>query len=135
MAVLGKHLDIGVGNESVCYDIRDQIKVLAILRKDKSPNFPDVPVAPDLGLRTMSVVTGLAVQKGTPQSIIDRLGSACAKVLKDKALDEAFQKVGATLTPLDRQEAIKKYAEARSICNAMFEERKAEIEEEKAKKK
>lgn len=60
-------------------------KILATAGKARSPLYPDAPTLAEAGVGDVAFDTwaGIAVPKGTPQPIVDRLATELAKVMAD----------------------------------------------------
>ncbi|MBO9352370.1 hypothetical protein GG851_00075 [Bordetella petrii] len=86
------------------------IKAISITGPAESPMFPGVKTAKEQGYGAVDVVSFkmmLAVPKGTPQPIIDKIATDVAAIIKDPAFDERYIKAnGYTViggTPADFQ--------------------------------
>ena len=83
--MLGNQIHAGVG--SVPDFIENQkagkIRMIAVLGGARQPALPDVPTFAELGLAGFEDLPyyGIFAPKGTPQAVIDKLGSAVAKVI------------------------------------------------------
>lgn len=81
--LLGGHVD------AVCCSLPEaaaqlegkQLRGLAVMAEERLPQFPDVPTLKEQGLDWVAVGwRGLAVPKGTPPEIVNRLHEACVKI-------------------------------------------------------
>ena len=93
----------GVGNFMGMIDA-GKVKALAVSADKRSPLLPNVPTFKEAGLGDYPGQGwwGLAVPKGTPQAIIDKVNAAFVAVFKDPAFNEFLDKqsvVSATTTP------------------------------------
>jgi tripartite-type tricarboxylate transporter receptor subunit TctC len=72
------------------------VKALAVTTKQRVPALPDIPTMAELGYPTSvsSSWQGLAVPKGTPRQIVDKLYQASAHTLADKGVRERFSEGG-----------------------------------------
>jgi tripartite-type tricarboxylate transporter receptor subunit TctC len=63
-------------------------KILATAGKARSPLYPDAPTLAEAGLADLDFDTwaGVAVPKGTPQPVIDRLSAELGKIMVDPAV-------------------------------------------------
>lgn len=82
-----------------------QIRILAQTGKARSPSAPDVPTFAELGVPGLDagLWMGLAVPKGTPAPVVEKLNQALVKVLNTPAMKARFAPLGAT--PLDPSRA------------------------------
>ena len=73
-----------------------RVKILAINGTRRSDQLPNVPTLKELGYAQFDDLewTGFFVPAGTPQSIVDQLQAATAKVLGIREVREALQKMG-----------------------------------------
>jgi tripartite-type tricarboxylate transporter receptor subunit TctC len=73
-----------------------QAKILAVATSRRSPLAPDVPTVDEaLGIKGFEAIlwNGIAVPSGTPQTVVDVLAAATAKVLKDPAIADQLTKL------------------------------------------
>lgn len=66
------------------------MKILAITSRHRSPLYPDVPTAAELGFGylTASIWYGLFAPAGTPQPVVDKINADIAALLRDAAFAE-----------------------------------------------
>lgn len=80
--VLGGHIaaiSCGVAELKTQLD-NGEIRALVLMGAERSPSFPDIPTAKELGLDvTYATVRGLSAPKGTPKEIVDLLADAVKK--------------------------------------------------------
>jgi len=77
-----------------------KMRILAMSSAERNPVFPDVPTAKELGYNfDMIFFRSLAVSKGTPAAIKDKLAGAMAKAAKSKAFMGLAKKKGFTVHP------------------------------------
>jgi tripartite-type tricarboxylate transporter receptor subunit TctC len=93
----------GVGNFMGMIDA-GKVKALAVSAEQRSPLLPKVPTFKEAGLGGYPGQGwwGLAVPKGTPQAIVDKVNAAFVAEFKDPAFNEFLDKqsvVSATTTP------------------------------------
>lgn len=96
-AVLGKHADITFLFPQNYKPMVDggKLKLLAI--GAKSDAYPDVPTFEELGYPgNYYGWAGIAVPKGTPKEILDKLAAITAEVTKDPEFIKAIKNTGAT---------------------------------------
>jgi len=88
---------------SVAKRMKDgQLRVLAVADHQPSPFLPGVPTMKDLGFPDVisASIRGLAAPKGTPQSIIDKLGAAFKRAMDDPDHSRRMEEQGLTVRPL-----------------------------------
>jgi tripartite-type tricarboxylate transporter receptor subunit TctC len=101
---LGGHLNmVPESLASLLSHVRDgKLRILAIFNDERDPAAPDLPTAAEQGFKVYgNPFTGLAVAKGTPQPIVDKLIAATAKIAKDPAFQEKMKKAGDVVSYLD----------------------------------
>jgi tripartite-type tricarboxylate transporter receptor subunit TctC len=70
-------------------------RVLAALGSKRDPIFPDVPTAQELGYDVaLDMWRGIAVPKGTPKPVIDRLQAAIKRTVDSPEFKEAGRTIG-----------------------------------------
>jgi tripartite-type tricarboxylate transporter receptor subunit TctC len=102
--VLGGHLDLVPESlESMQQYLKSgAMKALVVFNDKRDPAAPDVPTAKELGFDVIgNPWTGLAVAKGTPPEIVEKLRAVMAKVAKDPAFVALVEKSGAGVEYLD----------------------------------
>jgi tripartite-type tricarboxylate transporter receptor subunit TctC len=74
-----------------------KLRALAVARRDRSPQLPDVPTVSEAGLAGAEVGSwyGFHAPAGTPQPIIDKLYTGIAAALHDEAVRARLATVGA----------------------------------------
>ncbi|MEG2140362.1 MAG: tripartite tricarboxylate transporter substrate binding protein [Bilophila sp.] len=96
-AVLGKHADMTFlfPQNYVPMASAGKLKLLAI--GTKSEQFPDVPTFEELGFKgNFYGWGGIAVPKGTPKAIIDKLAAVTEEITKDPEFIKAIKNMNAT---------------------------------------
>ena len=82
--LLGGHID------AVCCSVPEvaaqlkagQLRVLAVMSEERLPEFPDLPTAKEQGLDWVAMGwRGLALPKGTPEPIVDKLQTQLAEIM------------------------------------------------------
>ncbi len=78
-----------------------RLTALAVATPVRTPLLPEVPTLQEAGLPgfTFSTWTGVLVPKGTPTSVVERLNSELARVLKDPAVVGKLAALGAAPQP------------------------------------
>lgn len=73
-----------------------QVRPLVVMGSERLPELPDVPTAAEVGLPDLlvSVWAGILVPAGTPEIIINKLGSAINEGLKSPDVQASFAKLG-----------------------------------------
>lgn len=78
------------------------VKVLVVLGEDRSSVVPDVPTAQELGIGiTVQGWGGFAVPVGTPQGVIDVLGTASETAINSQVMKDMLTSRGYELAYLD----------------------------------
>jgi len=96
-ALLGDHIQMMLAPTTMTLPyIRDgRIKALAVTAEKRSKAMPDVPTLIESGI-DVDVVSffGVLAPTGTPQSVIDKLQTTIAGILKEPKVRESFEKDG-----------------------------------------
>jgi tripartite-type tricarboxylate transporter receptor subunit TctC len=81
------------------------VKLLAVLTKERSPLYPDLPTAREQGFDVVDGYywMGLFAPKGTPAPVIARLNAALGATLDTPALQARLRETAATVVPPDRR--------------------------------
>ncbi|MDI4231882.1 tripartite tricarboxylate transporter substrate binding protein [Bradyrhizobium sp. Arg237L] len=82
------------------------VRVLAVTSGHRLASMPDVPTFAELGYKDFDAqtFTGLFAPAGTPDAIVTKLHDTMAEILKDPAVVEKFDKLGAeavTMSPAE----------------------------------
>lgn len=82
-----------------------KIKAIALMSKDRSPIFPNLPTMHEQGLTDFesSAWNGFFAPKGTPPDIIEKLRLATIKTMDEPAIALRFKELGATLVPAEKR--------------------------------
>jgi tripartite-type tricarboxylate transporter receptor subunit TctC len=92
-------VDIFIGNISAAlrFEKAKQLKFLALASRTRSPVAPEVPTAPEIGLPDLvsSAWFGLVLPPGTPDTIVQKLNTDTAAVLKLPEVRGRFLELGA----------------------------------------
>ena len=85
----------------------DQLRPIAILTKQRSPIFPNLPTADEQGLTELDASSwnGLFLPKGTASAVVHKLHSALQAALSDPQVQARVQQVGGQVVPEARQSA------------------------------
>ena len=86
-ALLGGHIDFGVGDFSYSLVEAGQIRVLLVLREESAPEYPKTPVLKDVGYNDIPAPACIFIvaPKGTPDGIVKTLEAAFTKAWKEPA--------------------------------------------------
>ena len=99
--LIGGQLDLmfdGLGS-SAAHIKGGRIKALAVASPKRAPGFPDVPTTAEAGVPGYEVSTWYAIWaiKGTPNEIVDRMGSEVQKALASPEVKAAWQNNGSDI--------------------------------------
>jgi len=114
-AVMGGHIDCAFDNVgSVFRRIRTgELRALAVMDDQRSPFIPDVPTMRELGYPSVisSSTRGIAVPKGTPQPVVNRLAQSLKKAMDDPEHLKKMEEAGLQLRIMVGEEYAKYYRE------------------------
>ena len=114
-AVMGGHIDCAFDNVgSVFRRIKSgELRALAVMDNQRSPFIPDVPTMRELGYPSVisSSTRGIAVPKGTPQPVINRLAQSLKKAMDDPEHLKKMEDAGLQLRIMVGEEYAKYYRE------------------------
>jgi tripartite-type tricarboxylate transporter receptor subunit TctC len=84
-ALLGGHISFGLGDFNYSLLEAKQVRLLLLLKEEKSSEYPDAPVLKDLGYGDVPAPLMCSVigPKGLPDEIVKRLEDAFTKAMKD----------------------------------------------------
>lgn len=106
-AILGQHIDLNFGNLSDKYRLGDQVRVLAIASPERHHFLPNAPTFVEQGFNVlMSTDRGIAVRRGTPQEIIDRLDQGFTRIMNDPDFVADMERVGTPMGVIPAAEAL-----------------------------
>ena len=100
-ALLGHQVDAAVQlPAALAGSVRSgELRLLAALTAERDPAFADVPTAREQGFDvTLEAWRGIAVPKGTPQSVIARLEAAIRDTVESREFKEGCERLGARPT-------------------------------------
>jgi tripartite-type tricarboxylate transporter receptor subunit TctC len=113
-AILGQHIDLNFGNISDMYRLGDQVRIIALAATERHALIPDVPTILESGYNVvMSTDRGIAIQRGAPQEIIDKLDEGFARIMSNPEFLADMDRLGAVLNILNAADAyvfIQEYA-------------------------
>ncbi len=131
--LLGGHVQAGFGNTSAFYRLTEQLKVLAVAGKKRTPVLPDVPTFEEQGFPGVDspVTMGLGVPKGTPPDIVNPLSARLYKLFKtNDSLNKDLEKAGGSPWFLmNREESIRLFEEKRAAILKAYKSRGIKIRE------
>ncbi len=85
-AVLGGHLLFGAGDFNYPLVEANQIRLLMLLKDERSLEYPGVPILKDLGYDyPFPIINALVCPRATPDPIVRKLDDAFAKAMKEPA--------------------------------------------------
>jgi len=81
------------------------VNPIAVLTRDRTQMFPDIPTAWEQGFRKFEGSTwfGIHVPKGTPQDIVNKLHDAAVTAMESPQIQKQLLTGGATVVPPDRR--------------------------------
>ena len=81
------------------------VKVLAVLTRERSPIFPDLPTAREQGIDVTDGYywNGFFLPKGTPEPIVTALNGALRTAMDNPAVQERIRAVAATIVSPERR--------------------------------
>jgi len=98
-ALLGGHVTAAAGDFVVDMADTGKIRLLMMLREDKSEYHPDIPMIKDLGYNIPYAVLGIVMtQKAVPDAIVKKLEDAVAKAMKQPAFMKGMRDLRLQLT-------------------------------------
>jgi len=104
-AILGGHIDLTDSNLTQKGKVEaGQLKFIAIGTDKRSAEMPNVPTLKELGVNVSYTVSrGLLAPKGTPETVLVKLESACAATVKEPAFEDSMKKQATEVRYLDRK--------------------------------
>ena len=97
--LLGGQVDFSFDQMSVALPyIKDgKLRPLAVTSQKRLASLPDVPTLTEAGIEdaVAYTFTGLMAPKGTPADVLEKVSAAATEVLKDPAIIERFETLGA----------------------------------------
>lgn len=101
--LIGGQIDVVFSNfpESLAYVKGGKLRALAVTTRERHPLLPDVPTVSEVGFPDLLVEnwTGLMMPAGTPKPVIDKVGTAVAKMVEVKAVRERIVAAGFSPAP------------------------------------
>jgi tripartite-type tricarboxylate transporter receptor subunit TctC len=96
-SLIGGHVDalLQLPAALTTYIASGQFRALAVITSQRDPMLPAVPTAVEQGVNaSLEAWRGVAVPKGTPQSVIDILQQAIQRTVEDSAFVTASERLG-----------------------------------------
>ncbi|MFV2035883.1 MAG: Bug family tripartite tricarboxylate transporter substrate binding protein, partial [Halocynthiibacter sp.] len=82
-----------------------KLRALAVFNKNRDAAFPDIPTATEQGYDVFgNPFVGMAIAKGVPQDVLDRLREALKNVANDPEFQETVLKAASAITYLPPEE-------------------------------
>lgn len=107
-AILGGHVEAAFDNVGGVLKraLSGEVRVLAVLDKERSKFLPDVPTAAELGYPTVvsSSTRGIAAPKGTPPDIVKTLEAAFRKAIANPEHVKKMEEAGLALRPMSGED-------------------------------
>jgi tripartite-type tricarboxylate transporter receptor subunit TctC len=81
------------------------VKAIATLGAERAPGLENLPTAAELGIDGLNCGSwnALAVPKGTPREIVQKLSQASSDAIDTPSVIERFKKIGVTVTPRNQR--------------------------------
>ncbi|KJK20059.1 ABC transporter substrate-binding protein [Burkholderiaceae bacterium 16] len=102
--LIGGQIDVVFSNfpESLQNVKGGKLRALAVTTRERHPLMPDVPTVAEAGFPDLIVEnwTGLMMPAGTPQAVIDKVGSSVTSMLEVKSVRERIIAGGFTPAPM-----------------------------------
>lgn len=108
--VAGGHVVSSFGSYGVTKNMIDQgnIRVLGVMSEKRDPRFPEVPTFKERGIDILyGPWRGIAVPKGTPPEVLERLNGAFKRALATEAVKTKFDNTDIPITILDGKDFAK----------------------------
>jgi tripartite-type tricarboxylate transporter receptor subunit TctC len=82
-----------------------KLRALAVSSLQRNPLFPDVPTVAESGYPGFQALSwsGLSIQKGTPQPIVEKLEAAIKEVMTSQAIKQRMDSQGFVIPPLGQK--------------------------------
>jgi tripartite-type tricarboxylate transporter receptor subunit TctC len=102
-ALLGRHVTAAVTSGEVLAHVKSgEVRLLASLMTDKSPDFPNVPSLKDLGFGwSLNSWLGIAGPAGLPPDVVARLEKAFLAAMQDQGFRKTMNDLAMVIAPAD----------------------------------
>lgn len=101
--LIGGQIDVVFSNfpESLAYVKGGKLRALAVTTRERHPLLPDVPTVAEVGFPDLLVEnwTGMMMPAGTPKPVIDKVGTAVAKMVEVKSVRDRIVAAGFSPAP------------------------------------
>lgn len=101
--LIGGQIDVVFSNfpESLAYVKGGKLRALAVTTRERHPLLPDVPTVAEVGFPDLLVEnwTGMMIPAGTPKPVIDKVGTAVAKMVEVKSVRDRIVAAGFSPAP------------------------------------
>jgi tripartite-type tricarboxylate transporter receptor subunit TctC len=129
-ALLGGHLTAAMGYSMMGVQYKDKMRVLAVAAEERVPTLPDAPTFRELGFDIVGgAFRGVAVPKGTPKEIVDKLAKAFTDV--NKIIAKKQETLGFVMTYATGDEAMTLVKQMKEAYEDTFKKVAAEQVEKK----
>jgi tripartite-type tricarboxylate transporter receptor subunit TctC len=97
-ALLGAHIDFGVGDFTIPLLESGEVRLLALLSERRNKNYPDVPALSELGYDRPAVYPAptymnVAGPRGVPEDIVKKLEQAFTQAMKETTFIRGMQEL------------------------------------------
>jgi tripartite-type tricarboxylate transporter receptor subunit TctC len=124
--ILGGHTDFAgqVPSEVTSHVKSGRLKILGVCLKERDPFIPDVPTFMEQGVNawTMGAIRGVAVPKGTPDSVITYLESTFKKLAEDPEFVETMKNIAHPVVYRDRQTLFKNVSDGYDVYGKLIDQ-------------
>jgi tripartite-type tricarboxylate transporter receptor subunit TctC len=124
-ATLGGQVDVSFDNVgSITPRVRGgQVRVLAVMDKERSKFVPDAPTTVELGFPSVisSSTRGVMGPKGIPGPIVKKIQEVFLEAMKNPEHIEKMEKAGLAVKPLVGEEYVKYFRDLQNQCKGLVE--------------
>jgi tripartite-type tricarboxylate transporter receptor subunit TctC len=93
-ALLGGHIMAAAGDFGASLVEAGQMRVLLLLKEEKAPEYPNVPILKDLGYNIpFLMLISVIAPKATPDAIVNKLDDAIVKAMKEPAFIQGMKEL------------------------------------------
>jgi tripartite-type tricarboxylate transporter receptor subunit TctC len=122
-ALLGGHIMAAAGDFGASLVDSGQIRVLLLLKEEKSPEYPNVPILKDLGYNIpFLMLISVIAPKATPDAIVNKLDDAIAKAMKEPAFIKGMKELRLPLIHRSGKEMDTYIAKSYDYYKSVFKE-------------
>jgi len=106
-ALLGGHVQFSVGDFNYSLVDAGQVRVILLLREERSPDFPGVPILKDLGYNYICPMANMVfTQKAVPDGVVRKLEDAFTKAMKEPGFIKGMKELHADIVYRNEKESI-----------------------------